>query len=372
MECVFWKENDKKRGGSRMKKALLYLSIVSLVFLCSVEQLPAENVPTLSNTLQVSVVTYDELLVAIRQTKAESRLRVEQAVEQEKVREAWEIGKLIDTHVLQHKERADYGKSVVIRLAQDLEMSETELKYMMQFARTYPIRPPADELSWTHYRELLSLNEDRERQEVATQAVRSHWTRYQLREEVRRRQAQKKSAGETISISELAAQPGKLYTYRIVKAVDGPYKGRLVVDSGFSTYIQPSSQLPFEEWDIVRLMNGKLKKIPDEKEEALYTYSAYVREVLDGDTFRTLVDLGFGVTTVQTLRLKGIDAREIESREGMEAKEFLEKKLRGASPILIRAVKSDKYDRYLADVFVNGEYVNQELVEEGLAVAIQD
>jgi endonuclease YncB( thermonuclease family) len=42
------------------------------------------------------------------------------------------------------------------------------------------------------------------------------------------------------------------------------------------------------------------------------------------------------------------------------------------APILIKTVKSDKYDRYLADVFVGDTYINQKLVEQGLAVVVED
>jgi len=41
------------------------------------------------------------------------------------------------------------------------------------------------------------------------------------------------------------------------------------------------------------------------------------------------------------------------------------------SPVLIKTSKSDKYDRYLADVFVNKIYVNQKLVDEGYAMRVQ-
>ena len=133
------------------------------------------------------VTTYDQLVRAIRETKALSQARVEAAVEQEKVREAWETGKLINEHILQHKQRADYGEQEIIKLARDLGASETELRYMLQFARTYPIRPSTDELPWGHYRELLSLNDEKERAEVAAEALRQRWTHRELREEIRRR-----------------------------------------------------------------------------------------------------------------------------------------------------------------------------------------
>ncbi len=128
-------------------------------------------------------------------------------------------------------------------------------------------------------------------------------------------------------------------------------------------------------------------------------------EVIDGDTLKAAIDLGLGVWTVQKLRLRGLDAPEIESAEGREAKAFLEKQVtRGCKklqdvakgsekskttqpletsgnllqpleiscPVLIRTSKSDKYDRYLADLFVNGEYINQTLIDEGLAARVSE
>lgn len=73
------------------------------------------------------VKTYDQLVHAIRDVRNASQARVEQAVEQEKVREAWETGKLIQEHILLNKARADYGKQVLVKLAADLGTSDTEL-----------------------------------------------------------------------------------------------------------------------------------------------------------------------------------------------------------------------------------------------------
>jgi len=79
-------------------------------------------------------------------------------------------------------------------------------------------------------------------------------------------------------------------------------------------------------------------------------------------------------------RLRGIDAPELVSADGKKAKEFLEKKLglaegEGLSDrmVLVRTEKSDKYDRYLADLFYtdkNGReiYLNQEILAAGLAI----
>lgn len=50
----------------------------------------------------VKVETYDELVHAIRAARNASREKIEQAVKEEKVREAWEIGTLIYEHILFH------------------------------------------------------------------------------------------------------------------------------------------------------------------------------------------------------------------------------------------------------------------------------
>ncbi len=326
-----------------------------------------------TNTSTVPAVeTYKQLVTAIRQVRSESRLRIEQAVEQEKVREAWQTGKLIDEHVLQHKDRADYGKQVLVRLAKDLGTSQTELSFMLQFARAYPIDSPANKLSWAHYRELLSFNDSKERDEIAAQAAREGWGRDRVRQEVYRRQASKRPAEEIFSMI-LTAKPGKLQTYRIVRAQAGKYKGQLVIDLGFSNYYRPEQKLRFEEGDIVQVVKGKLKKLDGGSEADRYMYEADIFKVIDADTFTAVIDLGFGFNTVQKLRLRGLDAPEMESAEGKEAKEFLEHQLSfPRSQVLIRTSKSDKYDRYLADLFVDGEYVNQKLVERGFATIVED
>ncbi len=384
----------------------------------------------------VRVTTYEELIAAIRAAKSQSRERIEQAVQQDKVREAWEIGKLIDEHVLRHKERADYADYVLNRLAKDMGVSRTELYYMLEFARAYPIVPHAGQLSWSEYRDLLGVNDPKQRKAVARQAEKENWGRGRLREEIRKlnvgtdsgKPADALMAGvrpPLASDSEhgpthgsaptLVAQPGKPGIHKIVKATVGPLTGRLVLSLGFSNYFDyqqflsmPDKEGAFKEGDIVELKQeargGEAKRqdstlllASDLSVSDLYTYRAYAAQVIDGDTFKAAIDLGLGVWTVQKLRLRGLDAPEIESREGKEAKEFVEKMLVGANGnapvrksvknaddqdarraslqtnfVLIRTVKSDKYDRYLVDVWVGETYINQALIDEGLAAAVSE
>lgn len=349
------------------------------------------------------VKTYEELRHAISQARAESRTRVEKAVEQERVREAWEIGKLIDVHVLQHKERADYGAKVLKRLSSDLGMSRTELSYMLQFARAYPNFRTSEELTWGHYESLLALNDAKEREEVEALASKEKWPVQKIREEVKKRKSARRETPAPEEEIPLTAQPGKPGTYKIILAKAGPYAGKLAVDLGFSNYLNLTDVVTdasqFKEGDIVAFSQDSKSSEQEAMPEALYIYRAYVHKVLDGDTIQAVVDLGFGFVTTQTLRFRGIDAPELPTRAGAEAKEFVESVIAsrrerpleadsttlsgGKQPILIKTFKSDKYDRYLVDVFVPRTrekqqetrdlvYLNKELLEKGHAVRVHE
>ena len=61
----------------------------------------------------------------------------------------------------------------------------------------------------------------------------------------------------------------------------------------------------------------------------MYTYSAYVTKVYDGDTVTVDIDLGFGVLLrKQRLRLLGINAPEVRGTsrtQGLASRDFLRK-----------------------------------------------
>jgi endonuclease YncB( thermonuclease family) len=88
----------------------------------------------------------------------------------------------------------------------------------------------------------------------------------------------------------------------------------------------------------------------------MYQYKAQVKAVIDADTIDVLVDLGFGVHTMQRLRLYGIDAPEMRSEAGKIAKEYVKSVLLGADAsmfVYVRTLKDkkDKYGRKLAVLY---------------------
>ena len=89
----------------------------------------------------------------------------------------------------------------------------------------------------------------------------------------------------------------------------------------------------------------------------IYIYKAELVRVVDGDTVELMIDLGFSQFTRQTMRLYGIDAPEMRTKEGKEAKAWLWEALQPLETIYVQTIqlstkaKRDKYGRFLAVLY---------------------
>ena len=111
----------------------------------------------------------------------------------------------------------------------------------------------------------------------------------------------------------------------------------------------------------------------------MYTYRIKgFKKIYDGDTITVLIDLGFGVTKEEKIRLAFIDAPEIrgeERLEGLKSRDWLRERLLTAfnngEEIIIRTLKDrkGKYGRYLGEIFINDISINKEMIQEGYALA---
>ncbi len=90
----------------------------------------------------------------------------------------WQVGRLIVEDEQNGKHRAEYGKKVLAELAEWLttEFGEgfdaSNLRYMRQFYQAFPkCDALRHELSWTHYRLLLRVENEQARTWYMNEAV---------------------------------------------------------------------------------------------------------------------------------------------------------------------------------------------------------
>jgi micrococcal nuclease len=89
----------------------------------------------------------------------------------------------------------------------------------------------------------------------------------------------------------------------------------------------------------------------------IYIYKAELVRVVDGDTVDLIIDLGFDTSRRERFRLYGIDAPELRTAAGKEAKAWLEDALMPLEAIYVQTIqhktkaKRDKYGRFLAVLY---------------------
>lgn len=110
----------------------------------------------------------------------------------------------------------------------------------------------------------------------------------------------------------------------------------------------------------------------------MYTYSATVAAVHDGDTLSFVIDLGFNIflhpvndrdRERMSFRLLGCNARELSQPGGPEARDHLAQLLPAGAKVTVTSLKPDKYGgRWLAVVtLADGSDLVRQLVDEGWA-----
>lgn len=129
----------------------------------------------------------EELYANVRSILASARQRAYTAVNFAMVESYWLIGQQIVENELRGAARAEYGKGVLKELAERLTaefgkgFDESNLRYMRLFYRSFPIRDTLrHELTWSHYRRLLSIENEPTRLWYMNEAADSVWSTRQL------------------------------------------------------------------------------------------------------------------------------------------------------------------------------------------------
>lgn len=103
-----------------------------------------------------------------------------------------------------------------------------------------------------------------------------------------------------------------------------------------------------------------------------------IKKIIDGDTFDCILDLGFDVLLEARVRMAGIDTPEsrtrdkVEKKFGLASKAYLKDKMNKAENIIVRTEldnEKGKFGRVLGTVYLDGVDINQQMIDEGYAVA---
>lgn len=139
-----------------------------------------------------NAVTFpDDLYQNISVILANARNKVYSAANSAMVEAYWQIGKCIVEHEQNGNNRAEYGKSVIKELSARLTknfgkgFTATNLKYMRQFYITFPKgHAVSDQLSWTHYRMLMKVDNEKARAFYLDECEKSNWSTRQLERQI--------------------------------------------------------------------------------------------------------------------------------------------------------------------------------------------
>lgn len=302
--------------------------------------------------------TYVQLRDAVIAVAVKGR----QAVELAKLRTYHETGRLINEHILLFRDRADYGAKVYTKLEADTGIVERTLRQCAQFQRCYPIWSARSKLGWSHYRLLISVADPAKRKAFEAEAIKRDWNSEDLETRVRSHNAIALASDDPDPVDEkpvelLKPRRGVAGLLRVVERFDG-----LALDLGFKNYAAITTATKarltagrfdgLTAGDIVRWDADGVFKIPDATPAHLFTYSATVRKIVDGDTLDIAIALAPGFTRDLRLRLRGLDCPELETAAGRAAKAFVETLLAPGDEVTLCTTKPDKYDRYLADVYI--------------------
>ncbi len=325
-------------------------------------------------------LNYRTLILDIRREMERGVQKIEELLERQKVISSWAIGRKINTYL--HTSELPRGAVGLFyqSLSKDLGINDRTLQQCEQFFRYFPKLELHKNLKWSHYRFLLTVPDSSTRQawleRIKKEKIPAGELRLALLPPAQRDEIKRLS---------LKTPPrGRLYTYRLLRAEDVEnFEIPWFVDLGFAGRKEaPDYKGVLHNKNLYtseKTKDGYRLKVVDAKVDELFTFRAKVRRWVDADTPLAIIDQGFSMWIEQRLRLNGIDAPEKNTLAGERAIQWIKNELKDCDNLVVKTYKSDKWDRYLVDVFyipketdmrrvaAQGVWLNERMVTEGIA-----
>lgn len=306
-----------------------------------------------------------ELSISIQEEINYRRTRAKELVENEKLTMHHNIGKMIKTDLLKNKDRAGYGDALIKTLSQTVDMSARDLYASLQFyEQNLAISATSPKLTWSHIRVILTLENPKEQQRVIKKITTEKMSVRELTTYITDQKTQQISPASTPEKqAEKPIRLGAPYTYRIIKE-----DAKTKIDLGFGIKILSPKQDLTENSIIESQKTGTRYTFTytGTQNNPQYTYKAKLVDIIDGDTLRVNLDLGFDIDYTLKLRLKDVYAPELNTPEGRTEKARIETLLKNCKYIALKTYWRDKYKRYLAHVFYKPNTSNlTEILDKG-------
>lgn len=136
--------------------------------------------------------TYNSLIATIGEVLAQGKAYVLQTVNQGIVQTYWAIGKHIVEFEQAGNEKAEYGSDMLNRLSDDLTarygkgFSRANVFYIRKLYMTYPkVQTLSKLLSWSHFVELLKIDDPLERSFYQKECENAHWGVRELKRQMK-------------------------------------------------------------------------------------------------------------------------------------------------------------------------------------------
>ncbi len=138
-----------------------------------------------------NLIPYEDIYSEIKETLLLSRNQAYSAVNFAMVQAYWQIGRIIVEHEQNGNARAGYGKSVLQELSSHLTKDFGKgfsVRTLQQMKKFYVMFPNTNELrsqlTWTHYRLLMSVENEQARLWYMNEAIASAWSSRQLERQI--------------------------------------------------------------------------------------------------------------------------------------------------------------------------------------------
>lgn len=155
-------------------------------------------------------ISEDSLYQSVKEIVTQSREKVLRMANSTLLLTYWQIGQLIVEDEQKGKERATYGSYMLKNLSKKLTLEfgkgfdESNLRNMRSFYQAFPICDALrHELSWTHYRLLIRLDNSEKMNYYINESIQNNWNSRDLKRQINslsyeRVLDHKKSSSETI------------------------------------------------------------------------------------------------------------------------------------------------------------------------------